>query len=63
MARIAHECVPAGSATRVAAGFLDLLDAAEEPKRLESRLIARQAARLQALSFVLEMELQFLAQI
>ena len=63
VARVAHERVPAGRPARVAARFLDLLDAAEQPQRLKARLVARQAARLQALGLALEMELQFLAQI
>ena len=51
--------VPRASRAR----FLDLLDAAEQPQRLESRLVARQAARLQALGLAFEMELQLFAQI
>ena len=48
---------------RVAAGFLDLLDAAEQAPRLEARIFARQAGRLQTLGLAFEMELQLFAQI
>ena len=61
--RVAHERVPGPCPARVAAVFLDLLDAAEQAARLEARLLARQAARLQALDLAIEMELQLFAQI
>ena len=63
MPRVAHERVPGGRPARVAALFLDLLDAAEQAPCLEARVLARQAARLQTLDLAIEMELQFFAQI
>ncbi len=61
--RVAHERVPGGRPARVAAGFLELLDAAEQPQRLEARLFSGQAAHLQTIGLSFEMELQFFAQI
>ena len=63
VSRIAHERIPGTGPARIAGRFLDLLDAAEQPPRLEARLLARQAGRLQTLGLAFEMELQFFVQI
>ncbi len=60
---VAHERVPRAGPARVAACFLDLLDAAEQPPRLEPRLFPGQTARVQALGFAIEMQLQLFAEI
>ena len=63
MPRVAHERVEGRRPARIAAVFLDLLDAAEQPQRLKSRLFGRQAAGLQTLGLTFEMELQLFAEI
>ncbi|MNC86867.1 hypothetical protein D3C83_25530 [compost metagenome] len=63
MAGVARHGVEARRPARVAAGFLDLLDAAEQAPRLVVRLVGREAGRLQTLGFAFEMELQLLVQI
>ena len=61
--RIAHERVPGAGPARIAAVLLDLLDGAEQASWLKARLVARQAAGLQALGLAFEMELQLFVQI
>ncbi len=63
MSRVAHERVPRAGAARIAGGFFDLLDAAEQPQCLKPRLPAREASRLQALDFAIQMQLQLFAEI
>ena len=63
VARVARQRVEGRRPARVAAGFLDLLDAAEQAQCLEARVFPRQAARLQTLGLAFEMELQLFAQI
>src|SRR4029450_2883910 len=63
VARVARQRVEGRRPARIAAGFLDLLDVAEQAQGLETRVLSRQGARLQPLGLALEMELQLFAEI
>ncbi len=63
VARVARQRVEGRRSARVAAGLLDLLDAAEQAHGLKARVFPRQAARLQTLGLAFEMELQLFVQI
>jgi len=63
VARVARQRVEDRCPARVAAGFLDLVDAAEVAKRLAPRGLRRHAARSQPLDFPVDVQLQLLAEV
>ena len=62
-ARVAVQRVEERRAAGVAAGILDLLDAAEGPHRFAARGLRRQAGRAEPLDFAVEIVLKFFAQV